>query len=156
MGVGISGVEGLQAACASDYAIAQVTQNNCRKCSWISYLNDHSTCITWLGDFNDLTSEVVCIWQFRFLNKLLLVHGAWSYYRLCKLILYSFYKNICLYVIEVSSQSEASCQLKWAKHELYGLVYIVGILNLWFLCHFSFGLLLWMASLDRFCLRDGV
>nr|XP_019918067.2 probable phospholipid-transporting ATPase IA isoform X5 [Crassostrea gigas] len=60
VGVGISGVEGLQAACASDYAIA----------------------------------------QFRFLNKLLLVHGAWSYYRLCKLILYSFYKNICLYVIE--------------------------------------------------------
>ncbi|CAH1777147.1 unnamed protein product, partial [Owenia fusiformis] len=38
--------------------------------------------------------------QFRFLNKLLLVHGAWSYSRLCKLILYSFYKNICLYVIE--------------------------------------------------------
>ncbi|OWF51162.1 phospholipid-transporting ATPase IA [Mizuhopecten yessoensis] len=60
VGVGISGVEGLQAACASDYAIA----------------------------------------QFRFLNKLLLVHGAWSYARLCKLILYSFYKNICLYVIE--------------------------------------------------------
>ncbi|XP_052278042.1 probable phospholipid-transporting ATPase IA isoform X3 [Dreissena polymorpha] len=60
VGVGISGVEGLQAACASDYAIA----------------------------------------QFRFLNKLLLVHGAWSYNRLCKLILYSFYKNICLYVIE--------------------------------------------------------
>jgi len=42
----------------------------------------------------------VCV-QFRFLNKLLLVHGAWSYSRLCKLILYSFYKNICLYVIEV-------------------------------------------------------
>jgi len=39
--------------------------------------------------------------QFRYLNKLLLVHGAWSYHRLTKLILYSFYKNICLYVIEV-------------------------------------------------------
>ncbi|XP_067662836.1 probable phospholipid-transporting ATPase IA [Haliotis asinina] len=60
VGVGISGMEGLQAACASDYAIA----------------------------------------QFRFLQKLLLVHGSWSYSRLCKLILYSFYKNICLYVIE--------------------------------------------------------
>nr|KAG5693727.1 hypothetical protein BaRGS_002110 [Batillaria attramentaria] len=56
VGVGISGLEGLQAACASDYAIA----------------------------------------QFRFLQKLLLVHGAWSYSRLTKLILYSFYKNICL------------------------------------------------------------
>lgn len=60
VGVGISGVEGLQAACASDYSIA----------------------------------------QFRFLNKLLFVHGAWSHHRLTKLILYSFYKNICLYFIE--------------------------------------------------------
>ncbi|KAJ7357638.1 Phospholipid-transporting ATPase IA [Desmophyllum pertusum] len=61
VGVGISGVEGLQAASASDYAIA----------------------------------------QFRYLNKLLFVHGAWSYQRLAKLILYSFYKNVCLYVIEL-------------------------------------------------------
>lgn len=41
-------------------------------------------------------------------------------------------------------------------NEFYGLVYIVGILNLWFFCYFSFGLLLWMVFLDRFCLRDGV
>lgn len=61
VGVGISGAEGLQAACASDYSIA----------------------------------------QFRFLLRLLLVHGAWNYSRMCKLILYSFYKNICLYVIEL-------------------------------------------------------
>lgn len=61
VGVGISGAEGLQAACASDYSIA----------------------------------------QFRFLQRLLLVHGAWNYSRMCKLILYSFYKNICLYVIEL-------------------------------------------------------
>ncbi|KAJ9596817.1 hypothetical protein L9F63_012150, partial [Diploptera punctata] len=61
VGIGISGVEGLQAACASDYSIA----------------------------------------QFRFLLKLLFVHGAWNYNRMCKLILYSFYKNICLYVIEL-------------------------------------------------------
>ncbi|XP_050297627.1 probable phospholipid-transporting ATPase IA isoform X3 [Anthonomus grandis grandis] len=61
VGVGISGVEGLQAACASDYSIA----------------------------------------QFRFLLRLLLVHGAWNYSRMCKLILYSFYKNICLYLIEL-------------------------------------------------------
>lgn len=43
--------------------------------------------------------------QFRYLNKLLFVHGAWSYQRLAKLILYSFYKNVCLYVIEVSWHS---------------------------------------------------
>lgn len=61
VGVGISGAEGLQAACASDYSIA----------------------------------------QFRFLARLLFVHGAWNYSRMCKLILYSFYKNICLYVIEL-------------------------------------------------------
>lgn len=41
------------------------------------------------------------IGQFRFLTKLLFVHGVWSYRRLCKVILYSFYKNICLYVMEV-------------------------------------------------------
>ncbi|XP_037944939.1 probable phospholipid-transporting ATPase IA isoform X2 [Teleopsis dalmanni] len=61
VGVGISGVEGLQAACASDYSIG----------------------------------------QFRFLMRLLLVHGAWNYARISKLILYSFYKNVCLYVIEL-------------------------------------------------------
>lgn len=54
VGVGISGVEGLQAARSADVAIS----------------------------------------QFRFLKKLLLVHGTWSYQRLSKLILYSFYKNI--------------------------------------------------------------
>lgn len=47
VGVGISGVEGLQAARSADIAIS----------------------------------------QFRFLRKLLLVHGAWSYQRLSKLIL---------------------------------------------------------------------
>ncbi|KAA1470665.1 calcium transporting ATPase [Dentipellis sp. KUC8613] len=60
VGVGISGVEGLQAARSSDVAIS----------------------------------------QFRFLKKLLLVHGSWSYQRLSKLILYSFYKNIVLYMTQ--------------------------------------------------------
>lgn len=40
------------------------------------------------------------IGQFRYLRKLLLVHGAWSYSRLSKLILYSFYKNITLYLTQ--------------------------------------------------------
>ncbi|KAI8603373.1 hypothetical protein EDD21DRAFT_442079 [Dissophora ornata] len=60
VGVGISGLEGLQAARSADFAIS----------------------------------------QFRFLKKLLLVHGAWSYQRLSKLILFSFYKNICLYTTQ--------------------------------------------------------
>ncbi|KAG8839620.1 hypothetical protein FS842_002022 [Serendipita sp. 407] len=60
VGIGISGVEGLQAARSADVAIS----------------------------------------QFRYLKKLLLVHGAWSYQRLSKLILYSFYKNIVLYMTQ--------------------------------------------------------
>ncbi|URE19406.1 ATPase, class [Musa troglodytarum] len=54
VGVGISGLEGMQAVMASDFAIA----------------------------------------QFRFLTDLLLVHGRWSYTRLCKVITYFFYKNL--------------------------------------------------------------
>lgn len=60
VGVGISGVEGLQAARSADVAIG----------------------------------------QFRFLRKLLLVHGAWSYSRISRVILYSFYKNITLYMTQ--------------------------------------------------------
>ncbi|KAL1869075.1 hypothetical protein VTK73DRAFT_3383 [Phialemonium thermophilum] len=60
IGVGISGVEGLQAARSADVSIA----------------------------------------QFRYLRKLLLVHGAWSYHRISKTILYSFYKNITLYLTQ--------------------------------------------------------
>uniref|UniRef100_A0A1I8J0X5 Phospholipid-transporting ATPase n=1 Tax=Macrostomum lignano TaxID=282301 RepID=A0A1I8J0X5_9PLAT len=36
--------------------------------------------------------------QFRFLKKLLLVHGAWNYHRVTIVILFSFYKNITIYV----------------------------------------------------------
>ncbi|KAF2015461.1 phospholipid-transporting ATPase-like protein [Aaosphaeria arxii CBS 175.79] len=60
VGVGISGVEGLQAARSADIAIG----------------------------------------QFRYLRKLLLVHGAWSYQRISKVILYSFYKNIALFMTQ--------------------------------------------------------
>ncbi|KAI8928628.1 hypothetical protein BC831DRAFT_500154 [Entophlyctis helioformis] len=61
VGIGISGQEGLQAARAADFAIA----------------------------------------QFRFLRKLLLVHGGWAYSRMAKVVLYSFYKNITLYLIQL-------------------------------------------------------
>ncbi|KAI9801089.1 MAG: hypothetical protein M1833_002957 [Piccolia ochrophora] len=60
VGVGISGVEGLQAARSADVSIG----------------------------------------QFRYLRKLLLVHGAWAYQRVSKVILYSFYKNIALYMTQ--------------------------------------------------------
>ncbi|KMZ65115.1 putative Phospholipid-transporting ATPase [Zostera marina] len=54
IGIGISGVEGMQAVMASDFSIA----------------------------------------QFRFLERLLVVHGHWCYKRISKLICYFFYKNI--------------------------------------------------------------
>ncbi|MCD7472612.1 putative phospholipid-transporting ATPase 9 [Datura stramonium] len=54
VGVGISGVEGMQAVMSSDVAIA----------------------------------------QFRFLERLLLVHGHWCYRRISTMICYFFYKNI--------------------------------------------------------------
>ncbi|KAL2632432.1 hypothetical protein R1flu_017118 [Riccia fluitans] len=54
IGIGISGVEGMQAVMASDFAIA----------------------------------------QFRFLERLLVVHGHWCYKRIALMICYFFYKNI--------------------------------------------------------------
>jgi phospholipid-transporting ATPase len=45
-------------------------------------------------------SADVAIGQFRFLRKLLLVHGAWSYSRISRVILYSYYKNITLYMTQ--------------------------------------------------------
>ncbi|KAL3654359.1 putative phospholipid-transporting ATPase 9 [Castilleja foliolosa] len=54
IGIGISGVEGMQAVMSSDIAIA----------------------------------------QFRFLERLLLVHGHWCYRRISTMICYFFYKNI--------------------------------------------------------------
>ncbi|EPE04901.1 phospholipid-translocating p-type atpase [Ophiostoma piceae UAMH 11346] len=60
IGVGISGMEGLQAARSADVSIG----------------------------------------QFRYLRKLLLVHGAWSYNRVSKAIMYSFYKNMTLYLTQ--------------------------------------------------------
>ena len=43
-----------------------------------------------------VNSSDVAIAQFRFLTRLLLVHGRWNYRRLSKVVLYSFYKNIGL------------------------------------------------------------
>ncbi|KAJ3191400.1 hypothetical protein HK101_007812 [Irineochytrium annulatum] len=68
VGVGISGMEGLQAARSADFSIA----------------------------------------QFRYLRKMLLVHGGWAYSRLSKLILYSFYKNITLYLMHMWFQLDCA------------------------------------------------
>lgn len=39
--------------------------------------------------------------QFRFLERLLLVHGRWSYYRMCKFLKYFFYKNMAFTLCHV-------------------------------------------------------
>lgn len=45
-----------------------------------------------------VNSSDYSIAQFRFLKRLLLVHGRWSYRRASKVFLYSFYKNVALTV----------------------------------------------------------
>lgn len=60
VGVGISGLEGMQAARSADISIG----------------------------------------QFKYLRKLLLVHGSWCYQRTSNAILYSFYKNIALFMVQ--------------------------------------------------------
>ncbi|TNN73043.1 Phospholipid-transporting ATPase IA [Liparis tanakae] len=47
---------------------------------------------------------------FKYLKNLLLVHGAWNYNRVAKCILYCFYKNIVLYIIEVRSSEGPECR----------------------------------------------
>ncbi|XP_054557393.1 probable phospholipid-transporting ATPase IM isoform X2 [Talpa occidentalis] len=37
--------------------------------------------------------------QFRFLQRLLLVHGRWSYFRMCKFLRYFFYKNFAFTLV---------------------------------------------------------
>uniref|UniRef100_A0A8C4Q202 P-type ATPase C-terminal domain-containing protein n=1 Tax=Eptatretus burgeri TaxID=7764 RepID=A0A8C4Q202_EPTBU len=53
-----------------------------------------------------VNSSDYAIAQFSHLQKLILVHGAWSYTRVAKCILYCFYKNIVLYIIETSSKEK--------------------------------------------------
>lgn len=71
---------------------------------FLSFIDIYKICYKNLLQQNFFKSLLILIFlhfQFKYLNRLLLVHGAFSYQRLAKLILYSFYKNICLYVIEV-------------------------------------------------------
>ena len=47
----------------------------------------------------------VSIGQFRFLNRLLLLHGGWSYRRISTLILYCFYKNITVALVRTHTHA---------------------------------------------------
>ena len=62
-----------------------------------------------------------------FLKKLLLVHGTLSYRRLSKVILYSFYKTLTLYLVSFyfSFDNGFSGQIPWDKmsNALWNIVY---------------------------------
>lgn len=70
MGVGLSGQEGMQAVMASDFALARYD----KRLTTGRVINEYLV-------------------RFRFLSRLLLVHGHWCYHRLALVILYFFYKN---------------------------------------------------------------
>ena len=71
IGVGISGQEGQQAVLASDYSFGQFRY------------------ICFVCNYNVIN---VCI-RIRYLERLLLVHGRWSYHRMTIFLRYFFYKN---------------------------------------------------------------
>jgi len=54
--------------------------------------------------------------QFRFLERLLLIHGRWNYRRTSKVIIYSFYKNIVLVVVLFLY----ACYSSFSGQSLYG------------------------------------
>ncbi|ORX59732.1 phospholipid-translocating P-type ATPase [Hesseltinella vesiculosa] len=90
VGVGITGQEGVQAAMAADYTIA----------------------------------------QFRFLRKLLLVQGHWSYERIAEMILNFFFKNIFWVFpslwFQIYSQFSGNIFYDYSFLQLYNLIFTVA------------------------------
>ncbi|KAL5723493.1 P-type phospholipid transporter [Ranunculus cassubicifolius] len=90
IGIGISGVEGMQAVMSSDIAIA----------------------------------------QFRFLERLLLVHGHWCYRRISSMICYFFYKNIAFGFTLFLFEAYASFSGQAAYNDWYMSLYNVFFTSL--------------------------
>uniref|UniRef100_A0A1D1YWU8 Phospholipid-transporting ATPase n=2 Tax=Anthurium amnicola TaxID=1678845 RepID=A0A1D1YWU8_9ARAE len=90
IGVGISGVEGMQAVMSSDFAIA----------------------------------------QFRYLERLLLVHGHWCYRRIAAMICYFFYKNIVFGFTLFWFEAHASFSGQPAYNDWYIAFYNVAFTSL--------------------------
>jgi magnesium-transporting ATPase (P-type) len=65
--------------------------------------------------------------QFRFLQDLLLVHGRNNYRRLCKLVLYSFYKNMAFVLVQFWYGADSA----WSAENLYD-AYAMALFNLAF------------------------
>lgn len=90
IGVGISGVEGMQAVMASDVSIA----------------------------------------QFRFLERLLLVHGHWCYRRISSMICYFFYKNLTFGITVFLYEAHASFSGKLLYNDWFLSLYNVMFTSL--------------------------
>ncbi|KAF7135532.1 hypothetical protein RHSIM_Rhsim08G0235400 [Rhododendron simsii] len=90
IGVGISGVEGMQAVMASDFSIA----------------------------------------QFRFLERLLIVHGHWCYKRIAQMICYFFYKNIAFGLTLFYFEAFASFSGQSVYDDWYMLLFNVVLTSL--------------------------
>nr|GEV50343.1 putative phospholipid-transporting ATPase 9 [Tanacetum cinerariifolium] len=90
IGIGISGVEGMQAVMSSDIAIA----------------------------------------QFKFLERLLLVHGHWCYRRISSMICYFFYKNIVFGTTVFLYEAYASFSGQPAYNDWYLSLYNVFFTSL--------------------------
>ncbi|KAF3965086.1 hypothetical protein ACB098_04G085400 [Castanea mollissima] len=90
IGIGISGVEGMQAVMSSDIAIA----------------------------------------QFRYLERLLLVHGHWCYRRISSMICYFFYKNIAFGFTLFFFEAYASFSGQVAYNDWYLSLYNVFFTSL--------------------------
>nr|GMD25496.1 putative phospholipid-transporting ATPase 9 [Ipomoea batatas] len=90
IGIGISGVEGMQAVMSSDVAIA----------------------------------------QFRFLERLLLVHGHWCYRRISSMVCYFFYKNITFGVTVFLYEAYASFSGQPAYNDWFLSLYNVFFTSL--------------------------
>ncbi|KAI3932909.1 hypothetical protein MKW92_026175 [Papaver armeniacum] len=90
IGIGISGVEGMQAVMSSDISIA----------------------------------------QFRYLERLLLVHGHWCYRRISSMICYFFYKNIAFGFTLFLYEAHASFSGQAAYNDWYMSLYNVFFTSL--------------------------
>lgn len=90
IGIGISGVEGMQAVMSSDVAIA----------------------------------------QFRFLERLLLVHGHWCYRRIASMICYFFYKNVTFGITVFIYEAHASFSGQPAYNDWFLSLYNVFFTSL--------------------------
>uniref|UniRef100_M4BMT5 Phospholipid-transporting ATPase n=1 Tax=Hyaloperonospora arabidopsidis (strain Emoy2) TaxID=559515 RepID=M4BMT5_HYAAE len=86
-----------------------------------------------------VNSSDYAIAQFRYLERLLLVHGRWNYIRISKLVLYMFYKNITLVMVQYwygYLSGASGSKLYWEIGvQLYNIVFtglpivVVGVLD---------------------------